>query len=536
MRLGGLPLALALAGCTLVTGLPSVEPEESAAACANGTDDDLDGAVDCADDSCHAFCWDGSLVVAPAVTECFSDGPLGLAFRVVDTDGRHQRCEPDPDPAQRCGGGEHRVPGAIDCRPPGAACPEGEWPAVTEGGVPLLHVRPGATGGDGSEAAPFGTIAEALAVAPLGARVLLARGEHDAPGELTRRVELRGACANETTVRGPLVVEADGVVLSNLRLVAGDAGHALEVHAATDADGLRVEGTVWVEGARLALTDAMVIAGEGVAVTARDGARLELVEVTASGESGVDVEASTLWARSVAIRETVGTGLRLGAGASTDEAAGLVLEPAAGVGVELACDEGAERCAELEDLIVRFPAGLPASGRGVVARSGHARLRRAYLARTLQSGLDVEAAVVELEDSTVEAAEAGGGIRVGPDGEVLAVRVFLRNDRPRGLVVEEGGRFTSIDLDVLGSDRTATGDICVEAAEGSSLWMTRFVLESCGVCGLRVDRGVDLVLRDGLIARSSRGACIGRGAEYAVGELTSTVSYRDNISVDLYQE
>ena len=65
--------------------------------------------------------------------------------------------------------------------------------------------------------------------------------------------------------------------------------------------------------------------------------------------------------------------------------------------------------------------------------------------------------------------------------------------------------------------------------------MNRFVAESCGVCGIRIERDVELVLRDGLVAGSTRGACLGRGGEYSVGELASSVSYRDN-TTDLYSE
>ena len=91
-------LALALAGCTLVAGLPSVQPEESAPACANGVDDDLDGETDCADRSCRDFCWEGEGLQPPAASPCFEDEECVFAYRLLSFDSRYARCESDLEP------------------------------------------------------------------------------------------------------------------------------------------------------------------------------------------------------------------------------------------------------------------------------------------------------------------------------------------------------------------------------------------------------------------------------------------------------
>lgn len=535
MRGGALAAALALAGCTAVTGLPSVESEETAPSCSNGIDDDLDGDMDCADESCSVHCYDGDRLDSPDVTGCFRDEALGLAFRVVDVADRHQRCEPDPEAAEQCAAGEHRPPGASACAPPGAVCPSGEWPVAPDDGRALLHVREGASGGDGSSGAPFGTIAEALAAAPASARILLARGAYDAPPSVDRAVELRGACSAETLVRGALRLAAAGASVKDLAIDAG-SGPALAVVEDARVGGLRIAGAVAVTGAALEVEDTIVDAEAAVAVEATGGAALGLVTTTISGESGISIEEGTLTLRAVAVRRTHGTGVRLGAGARTAGAAALVVEPSEGTGIEIACDAGPERCADLEDVVVRFPPGLPDAGRGILVRTGRARFRRTFVARTLESALDVESAFVDFEDSTVEAVEAGGAAHVATGGELWLVRVFLHNSRPRGLLVEPGGRASAIDFHVLGSDRVTTGDMCVEARQGSALVLSRFILEDCGVCGVRLEPDVELVYYDGLVGRSTRGVCLAPEAAYPIPDLTRSVSYRDNLGADVYRE
>ncbi len=535
MRGGALAAALAIAGCTAVTGLPAVESEETAPSCSNGIDDDLDGDMDCADESCSVHCYDGDRLDSPDVSGCFRDEALGLAFRVVDVADRHQRCEPDPEAAPQCAAGEHRPPGASACAPPGEACPSGEWPDAPDDGRALVHVREGAAGGDGSSGAPFGTLAEALAAAPASARVLLARGAYDAPASVDRAVELRGACAAESVVRGPLRLAASGASVKDLSVEAS-AGPALVVVEDARVGGLRIAGAVSVTGAALDVEDTTVEAGDGVAVEASGGATLGLVTTTLTGESGISIEEATLTVRGVAVRGTRGVGVRLGGGARTAGAAGLVVEPSEGTGIEVACDAGAERCADLEDVVVRFPPGLPDAGRGILVSRGRARFRRAFVARTLESALEVEDAFVDFEDSTIEAVEAGGAAHVAAGGELWLVRVFLHTSRPRGLLVDPGGRANAIDFHVLGSDRVSTGDMCVEARGGSALVLSRFLLEDCGVCGLRLEPDVELVYYDGLVGRSTRGVCLAPEAAYPIPDLTRSVSYRDNSGADIYRE
>lgn len=109
------------------------------------------------------------------------------------------------------------------CRPSMALCPAGTFAAPQEGCVSIdgalgcgegpwgnveeapgdKHVDGAApASGDGSRAAPFVTIAEAMAAVDDGGRVVLAAGMYDEPVTITKDVELRGRCPSMVTVSG----------------------------------------------------------------------------------------------------------------------------------------------------------------------------------------------------------------------------------------------------------------------------------------------------------------------------------------------
>ncbi|NIS34721.1 MAG: hypothetical protein GWN73_30450, partial [Actinobacteria bacterium] len=93
----------------------------------------------------------------------------------------------------------------------GDPCPAGDFPTALPAG-PVRYVRPGATGGDGTMASPFGTVADALAGAPDGVVIALARGTHAEAVSIAANATLVGACAAETTIRPPTSSTTTGVV------------------------------------------------------------------------------------------------------------------------------------------------------------------------------------------------------------------------------------------------------------------------------------------------------------------------------------
>src|SRR5688572_28924697 len=98
----------------------------------------------------------------PVLTPC----PAGWREVPAGDDGV-VTCDPWPEGGMpECPPGEAWLPGDTRCTAIGRACPAGDFPDDLPG--PVLYVLPGAIGGDGSRAAPFGTIVEALAVAGPG--------------------------------------------------------------------------------------------------------------------------------------------------------------------------------------------------------------------------------------------------------------------------------------------------------------------------------------------------------------------------------
>ena len=121
-------------------------------------------------------------------------------------------CEPPPLP-EGCPRGTMPVLGERECRPVGVPCPRGDWPRGLPAGQTVLHVRPGAVGGDGSSRdAPLGSLAEAVEAAPDGAVVALAQGIYREAVVLRRPVTLWGACATGTVLLAPSAEEETGTI------------------------------------------------------------------------------------------------------------------------------------------------------------------------------------------------------------------------------------------------------------------------------------------------------------------------------------
>jgi len=79
-----------------------------------------------------------------------------------------------------------------------------EWPETSSAEAPVVFVRPGATGGDGSKTSPYGTLGAALAATPAARTVVLARGAHVVSSvvKLTGTVTIVGAGANPDGTKG----------------------------------------------------------------------------------------------------------------------------------------------------------------------------------------------------------------------------------------------------------------------------------------------------------------------------------------------
>jgi hypothetical protein len=179
----------------------------------------------------------------PVLTPC----PPGWRERAV---GPATVCEPFGDETTpRCGADELVVQGraaGAACEP-ALACPAGDWP--DDAPLDAIHARAGASGGDGSRARPFGTLAEALSAAEASGRpVVLGEGEL-VGGVQVRGVSISGLCPERTRIvdpstsmSAPLIVRAGTVTLRGLHLEGALYGLWLTNGADVTAVGVTATG------------------------------------------------------------------------------------------------------------------------------------------------------------------------------------------------------------------------------------------------------------------------------------------------------
>lgn len=198
-----------LGGCTLVAGNNRATED-----CTNGVDDDFDGRPDCADRDCYAtstLCVPVDLQITPQLSAACRDG------WVTSFAGSVPHCEPwGPEAFIDCG--EGRFDG-VRCGPTGT----GDDCDRPSSGT-ALYVQTGASGGDGSEEAPFGTLAEALALEP---ELIVFEGQEMAPVELTTDVRVIGVCPDRAALAGGVTLSGADARLENVTIGGSHSGAAL---------------------------------------------------------------------------------------------------------------------------------------------------------------------------------------------------------------------------------------------------------------------------------------------------------------------
>lgn len=337
------------------------------------------------------------------------DGACPAGWIPVDL-GEALICAPfGGDDPRRCDAHALHVPSEAACRPAGRAC---EDPPAPDGVV--VHVRAGASGGDGSESAPFGELDVALAAAASGSALVLAPGRYETDGlVLDRPLRLYGACAAETSVVAR----------------AGDAPGAIVVtSAAVVLDGISVtgpeHGIIVREGGEASLRGVVVldVPGTGLWVAGRVEAEelvTRMLEPGIAGELDVGVLVHTTGHLSLRRAELRG-------------------HDVAAIGVF-----GGEL--ELEDVVIgaqSHPAGA-LRGHGVeVAGGGRARARRLFVSATNDAGILVEheGSSLELEDTLVgDVKGASIGVTVLPGATCSMRRVVVGAITNLGVDVAGGG-------------------------------------------------------------------------------------------------
>jgi hypothetical protein len=338
---------------------------------------------------------------APGVATC------GQGFEPDDAGGCHAVL-----PATPCMPGQIALPGDTTCRPI-APCGRGTW-----GEIPVdaqtEHVDPsfGGTPSDGSAAAPWTTIADALLAAAPGAVVALAAGDYDERIALgSQAVTVWGRCPEMVALRG------DG--------------------SSQPAVGVTGSAPVVVRGLALASSAA------GFAI---DGGTAELVE---------------LW-----IHDLDGIGVLVGGGA-TARLRGSAVEDVVDTGVLVL---GAE--AVLEDVVVRAvtPTSDGRFGRGVdvegLGPRGSLALRHAVVEQVREHGIYVSGSDAAIESTLVRdvtpgaTTDPGRGINARGNASGRAVVQVVGSVIER---VRETGIYGN-DADVTVDD-TVVRDVALDASE-----------------------------------------------------------------------
>lgn len=374
-------------------------------------------------------------------------------------------------PVTSCPRGQRWSTTTSDCRAPGPPPPTNgdEWPAGLDE-VRTRFVRAGASGGDGSRAQPWGTLEQALAAAPAGVTLALARGTYEVPPLLGGVSRLVGLAATKTAlVSTTTVTMTDGLTLAALALEAP----LVRTRGVARLDGVLLAGALVIDSGELTVFDVLaegrVRVRAGGRVVVRDTAlTAPLLALDVDGGASALVEESSLrgglFARgAVTVRDSV---LRsAGHPALIVERAEVVLS-----GVDLDT-EGLQ-------LAVSLRAAGSLSGQRVLIGPG-------------QNGFDVEpSARLTLEDSTFAGGSRLASARAihGFDADLTLRRV--RVEAPYPSTIELDGAASQLTLEDYTTTSSRAGGLDIIA--GLPIVIRRATLHGFNVFKMLNPRGMSL--------------------------------------------
>jgi len=440
---------------------------------------------------------------SPVLTPC----PKGWR-EVADADGA-ATCDPYPEGgAKACGADEAHFPGEPACTRIGRPCPVGDFPEDLPAGSTAIYVRPGAVGGDGREASPYGSIAEALADATDGAIVALAKGTYDEVVTLARPVTLRGACVAETIVTSSVPSDFDATIT-----IAFRGGARLEdLTVSGERTAVRVSG------------DAVAAEMESVLV---DGAAVIAVEVGA----GASLAAHSIVVRGTrsSSRRDFGSALEV-FGAAHATVSRAIFEDNRTVGL-LSAEPGSDL--EAMDVVVRrtstsegaldFGFGIQVQGgaRAVVSRAlfegNHSAGMNSALPGSELFATDV---IVRGTEAREQDDEAGYGLEVFAGARAEVSRAVLDGNRATGAVaLDEETEIVLSDVvvrDTRARLRDGDAGYGIDVQDGAHGDVSRALLARCGATALlALGAGANLVAED-VTVRDTLGRESDRAGGYGV--------------------
>ena len=454
-----------------------------AAACG----DDGTGTVDAGDSGADGRT-DSSMVfgapVAPTPPALPNLLPCAPGWREVPHGDGFMVCEPWPAAGRgECAAGAVHYPGTAGCVPLGPECPADGVPIGLPGGRTVLYVRPGAEAGTGAAGSPFGTIAEATAVAVAGTVIALAVGDYEEEVTLGAGIALVGACVTGTTITEPSARLDRGVI--------NPEGADVEVRNLTIGSSPRPGLWILGEGVSVTATDLAIVGTRVVGISVERGAHLDADRISVRDVEdsppfplgrALNVETgATATVRHLDARRNVEFGVAVLAGGELHLEDSIVAETRApgpdvnggpGLGVftgghltaqrvvledsqqggVMGFDEGS--VIDLSDVMVRRvePWGERGAGRAFdVERGASLTCRRCLLTEAREIGVGVGGATVVLEDVLIEhvgfdaRGMLGRGMVVQTRGVAIVDRLAILDVSEFGIVVGES-RFTANDV------------------------------------------------------------------------------------------
>lgn len=340
LSLAALWLAALASGCTAILSYPPTPPEDGDEACHDHRDNDLDGRIDCADDSC-ARCVARPLVVCPD----------GWASTPVGDDAGTMSCTLPPDAV--VAGCPTEAPAGVTPVPatPGAI---GDYVAAHQvqpylpAGPPIdVWIAPGRHLEDTIDVRGH-VFLHGLCDGTTLPRLEAAAG-HDSPVAVdSGRLEIEFVEIALGTGTAPAMGRGGGMDLRHARVVAlGDPDATylvLEPSMTATFDFVEAQVDVTTDAARLTATDSILAGVRGVA------SRVELTRVEMGSHMAIAGAVSTLVATSL-FSHCGGISAREGAALTLSEA--VVSHPFGNAGLLVAGSEGgAHGSASLHDVVV----------------------------------------------------------------------------------------------------------------------------------------------------------------------------------------
>ncbi|MCO4771799.1 MAG: right-handed parallel beta-helix repeat-containing protein [Deltaproteobacteria bacterium] len=427
-----------------------------------------------------------------------------------------------------CPEGQALDPESGACHP--EECGVGEWGAIPRGGA-TIHVKAGASGGDGTEERPFGSVRAGVDAAD-GGLVAVAAGTYTESLRWSEGAhQVVGRCASLVTIDGtedgdrPVLLVEDGTHALEGLTLRGSASGGVELRGAgaTDAPSLTLTGVTVRETGTLGLG----VYGSFAEVT---GSQVSVVDMLPDGEGvqggGVLVERGRLELTDLRIDGAGDNGIFVFGGEVelTDVLVTNVTTRADGLrGRGVTVREGAR--ASFENLAISrvAEAGLTASSDSIVDVTG-ARVREVFGTDSGAAGFgfaSITGGRLTVVDADVEGT-AAAALAVRGEGSYLEVRESVVRRNVGGLNADDGGELVASDVVLEENDqwsvtlfsaeaqltdvtvrRTRPGTAAatgVSAAGGSTLTATRLVVEDSERVGLLVTDNSAAVVTDSAIS------------------------------------